>query len=142
MNQKAIDKMMLRLGRFYLRVVKLPLGEKIARGFARSMARMAFLASPELHRNDTIQGVRDDLVNSCRKMGFKVEVSKMEPPDKFEFFVHECPYGFKDPEHYLACECAMDMDRVMFQLAGGNLVIEESFPRGAKDKCRITMYKI
>ncbi|UCD86058.1 MAG: hypothetical protein JSU92_07660, partial [Deltaproteobacteria bacterium] len=90
-----MNKFMLSLGRFYERLYRLPLiGERLVRSFVSTMGKMGFYFSKDLHRNDTIQGVKEDLVRACKKMGFLIEVSK-EEADKFEFIVLECPYGFK-----------------------------------------------
>ncbi len=136
-----MNKYILAIGKFYELLYRLPLvGEWLVRSFVRSMGRIGFYFSKDLHRNDSIQGVKEDLVRSCKKMGILIEVSK-EKADKFEFFVLECPYGYKRPDQQGVCDAAMDMDRVVFRLCGGNLVVEETIPAGAKN-CRITMHKI
>jgi len=135
-----MEKFMLALGRFYERLYRLPAGEKLVRGWCRNLGRMAFYSPSGMKRSETLAGVRDTLINSCRRMGFKVELS-YEQPDHFEFFVLECPYGFKHPDHQGVCDAAMDMDRVMFRLCGGDLRVQETIPGGAP-KCRVTMHKV
>lgn len=137
----AAGKFFLSLGRFYERLYRVPgVGESLVRGFCRNLGRISFYSPSGLKRSDNLPGVKATLVESCRKMGFKMELSG-EKPDQFEFFVLECPYGYHRPEQQGVCDAAMDMDRVMFRLCGGDLRVEETIPGGAP-KCRITMHKI
>jgi len=137
----AAGKFFLSLGRFYERLYRVPgVGESLVRGFCRNLGRISFYSPSGLKRSDNLQGVKETLVESCRKMGFKMELSG-EKPDQFEFFILECPYRYHRPDQQGVCDAAMDMDRVMFRLCGGDLRVEETIPGGAS-KCRITMHKI
>ncbi|MCX5859759.1 MAG: hypothetical protein NT056_07690 [Proteobacteria bacterium] len=137
---EAMGKFMLSLGRFYERLYRVPgIGESLVRGWCRNLGRVSFYSPSGLKRSDDLQGVKETLVESCRKMGFKMELSG-EKPGQFEFFILECPYGYHRPDQQGVCDAAMDMDRVMFRLCGGDLQVEETIPGGAA-KCRVTMRK-
>jgi len=135
------EKMMLRLGKFYEGLCKIPMiGETLARSFARSMARFAFYTPGSgVKRQDSILGVKKYLLETGKKMNFPFEIiPESVRPDSFEFFVGYCPYGFKHPDQEKPCDAAMDMDRKLFKLIGSELVIKESVVKGAP-KCRILM---
>jgi len=139
---ETVGKFMLSLGRFYERLYRVPgVGESLVRGWCRNLGRVSFYSPSGLKRSDNLQGVKETLVESCRKMGFQLELSGKAGPDQFEFFILECPYGFHRLDQQGVCDAAMDMDRVMFRLCGGELRVEDTIPRGAT-KCRVTMHKI
>lgn len=135
------EKAMLMLGRFYEGLCKIPLmGEPLARSFSRSMGRLIFYAPGSgAKRQDSIRGVKEYLEETGKQMNFPFEViPESVGPDSFEFFIRYCPYGFKRPDQEKACDAAMEMDRILFNLIGADLIIQESAVQGAP-KCRIMM---
>jgi len=137
----ANEKMMLNMGKFYEKICRLPgIGEPMARSFARSMGRLIFYTPGSgANRQDSIEGVKKYLLETGRKMSFPFEiVPGSESPDRFEFYVNYCPYGFKGPDQEKPCDAAMNMDKVLFLLLGAELTILESVVRGAP-RCRMLM---
>jgi hypothetical protein len=128
------------MGKYYELLYKLPLGEKIVRTYTRGLGKLIFYSPGSgARRQKNIDGVRKILVDMCSKMNFNLELIKESiKPSSFEFYVNECPYNFNRSDQQGVCDAAMDMDREMFRLIGGELIILESTVKGAP-KCRILM---
>ncbi len=135
------EKYMAMMGKLYESMCKIPvIGAPMARVMNRNMARFLFYTpGTGADRQDSLEGVKEYLLETGRQMNFPFEIIKeSEKPDSFEFYVHGCPYGFKRPDQAAACDAAMEMDRVLFGLVGGDLIVQESAPEGA-NSCRILM---
>ena len=135
------EKMMLSMGKFYDRLCRIPgIGEPLASSLAKNMGRMIYYTPGSgASRQTSIEGVKEYLLETGRKMQFPFEIiPEGEKPDRFEFYVNYCPYGFKGPEDLKPCDAAMNMDKTLFPLLGAELTILESVVRGAP-RCRMLM---
>jgi hypothetical protein len=136
---RYIDKVMLSTGKTYEGICKIPLiGSQLARLLNRNIGRLIYyMPGTGAGRIDTCQGIKDYLIKGCEVMGFPFEfIPESEEPDSFEYYVTDCPYGFKRPDQEVPCDAAMDMDRQLFKLMGWNVTIKESAVHGAP-KCLI-----
>lgn len=133
--------MMISMGKFYENLYKLPRGESLVRSIASGLARMAFHSPGSImKKRDSAVEIKDDLVKMCGMMDIVINVTRADK-DKFEFLVPICPYLYQRRDQEGVCEAAMDMDRMLIQLSGGELIIEESVPRG-DSVCRVTVHKV
>lgn len=129
------------LGKFYERLCKVPwVGEPMARSLCRNMGRMVFyLSGSGARRMGSITELKAYLLKTGREMDFPFEVIEESlGPGSFEFYVNGCPYGYKRPDQAKACDAAMEMDRILFRLLGGELTVLEAAPQGV-EKCRILL---
>lgn len=126
------------LGCFYRALYRLPvIGEGLVKTITRTLGRVSFLSPVGPRPSSDIRAIREDLERLLGMIDVDFEVVYQDE-SRFEFILPICPYGFARREHEGVCEAAMDMDRVMFGLCGGGLVIEESIPTGAP-ACRISI---
>lgn len=135
------EKVMPKLGKLYERLCKIPfVGEPLARSMNRNMGRMIFyMPGSGTRRMGSIEELKEYLLRTGREMNFPFEViEESMGPDSFEFYVNGCPYGYKRPDQARACDAAMEMDRLLFKLLGGELTVMESAPEGVQ-KCRILL---
>ncbi len=135
------EKAMLMMGKFYEMLCKIPvIGYPIARLYNRNIGRMIFYTPGSgAKRQDSLEGIRKYLLKTGKDMNFPFEmIPESDTPDSFEFFVGYCPYGYKHPDQAKPCDAAMEMDRILFKLQGGELTIKETTVEGAP-KCRILM---
>lgn len=135
------EKMMPKLGRLYELLCKIPsIGEPLARSMNRNMGRMIFyMPGSGAKRMSSIPELKEYLLQTGREMNFPFEIiEESVGPDSFEFYVNGCPYGYNRPDQAKACDAAMEMDRVLFHLLGGELIVKESAPEGVQ-KCRILL---
>jgi len=127
------------LGYYYRLIYLIPvIGEWMVRGMSKMIAYINFYSPFGPKRSSSIHELRKEFDRLMKMMEFEHEVVHQDD-EKFEFVLPRCPYGFCRPEHLGVCDAAMDMDRIMFGLAGGKLVIEASIPGGAPE-CRINLY--
>jgi hypothetical protein len=136
-----VKKPMLMFGRLYEWLCKIPwVGVPMAKAWNRVLGRLLFRApQPGGKPKDSITGLKDYLLWSGEEMGFPFEIiEESVGADSFEFYVNGCPYGYKRPDQAKACDAAMEMDRTLFTLLGGELIILESAPEGVQ-KCRMLM---
>lgn len=133
-------EMMISMGKLYENLYKLPRGESLVRKLARNIAWMAFHSPGSImKKRASVKEIKDDLVRMCERMDIVINVTKVDQ-DKFEFLVPACPYAYQRRDQEGVCDAAMDMDRTLIRLGGGNLIIEESVTRG-DPVCRITVHK-
>ncbi len=137
--QLQTEKAMLMMGKFYEALCKIPLiGYPVARVYNRNIGRMIFYTPGSgAKRQDSIEGIKKYLIKTGKDMNFPFEmIPERDTSDSFEFFVGYCPYGYKRSDQAKPCDAAMEMDRVLFRLQGGKLVIKETTVEGSP-KCRI-----
>jgi len=137
-----MEKGMLMFGRLYEWGCKVPwVGVPMVRAWNRMMGSLLFRApEPGGKPKDSITGVKDYLLWSGKEMNFPFEIiEESVKPDSFEFYVNGCPYGFKRPDQLKACDAAMEMDRKLFSLLGGELTVLESAPEHGVQKCKMLM---
>lgn len=130
-----------KLGQLYERLCNVPwVGESFARSLNRNMGRMIFyLPGSGARRMGSISELKEYLLKTGKEMGFPFEViAETVGPESFEFYVNGCPYGYTRSEQAKACDAAMEMDRTLFRLLGGELTVLESAPQGV-EKCRILL---
>lgn len=130
-----------KLGKFYERLCSVPwVGEGLARSLNRNMGRMIFyLPGSGARRMGSIGELKAYLLKTGKDMDFPFEViEETTGPESFEFYVNGCPYGYTRPGQAKACDAAMEMDRTLFRLLGGELTVLESAPQGV-EKCRILL---
>ena len=135
------EKIMPKLGKLYEGLCKIPMiGEPLARSMNRNMGRMIFrMPGSGSKRQGSITELKEYLLQTGREMNFPFEIiEETVGPDSFEFYVGGCPYGYKRPDQAKACDAAMEMDRTLFDLLGGELIVLEAAPEGVQ-KCRILM---
>ncbi|MCU0822838.1 MAG: hypothetical protein MUC95_10285, partial [Spirochaetes bacterium] len=127
-------------GKFYSLLNKIPAGDKIVRAYVRWLGRFIYyMPGSGANKQTSIDGVRQNLLDMSEKMCFNIDIIKESiTPDSFEFYVNECPYGYKKEYQFGVCDAAMDMDREMFRHIGGELIVKEYITKGAP-KCRILM---
>ena len=138
------EKGMARMGKFYERLFKIPMiGEPLVRAMNRGLGNLNFrLPMPGAKRHDNIEGIIEYLKNSIEIMKFPIEIIEDSiTEDRFEIYVHHCPYGYHRPDQQGVCDAAMDMDRVLFRNLGADLVILDSIVYGAP-RCHISITKI
>jgi hypothetical protein len=127
------------LGYWYRLLYLLPvMGEWLVRGINKMIAYMIFYSPFGPRRSDSIQELRKEFDRAIGTAGIVLEVIHQDD-EKFQFVLDRCPYGFCRSEHLGVCDAAMDMDRTMFGLAGGKLVVDECIP-GGSPQCHISMY--
>lgn len=127
------------LGYYYRLIYHIPvIGEWMVRGMSKMIAYINFYSPFGPKRSNSIQELRKEFDRLMKITGFEHEVVHQDD-EKFEFTLPRCPYGFCRSGHLGVCDAAMDMDRVMFGLAGGQLMIEECIPDGAFH-CRCSMH--
>jgi hypothetical protein len=140
-NTANTKKMMAKLGQLYERLCSLPfVGEPLARSMSRNLGRMIFyLSGSKTRRMSSIKELKEYLLNTGKEMDFPFEViEESMGAESFEFTVNGCPYGYNRPNQARACDAAMEMDRVLFHLLGGELTVLDTAPQGVK-KCRILL---
>ena len=127
------------LGYWYRLLYFLPVvGEWVVRGINKMVAYMIFYSPFGPKRSHSLQELRKEFDKAIKTAGIELEVIHQDD-EKFQFVLERCPYGFCRPGHLGVCDAAMDMDRTMFGLAGGRLVVEECIPGGAPE-CLISLY--
>ncbi len=135
------EKVMPKLGKLYEGLCRIPaIGEPLARSMNRNMGRMIFyMPGSGAKRLSSISELKEYLLKTGEEMNFPFEIiEESVGPDSFEFYVNGCPYGYKQPDQAKACDAAMEMDRVLFGLLGGVLIVQEAAPEGVQ-KCRILL---
>jgi len=126
------------LGYLYRLVYLLPvIGEWTVRGICKVFAYISFYSPFGPRPCASIHELRKEFDRLIKTTGIELEVVYQDD-ERFEFVLPGCPYGFRRPGHLGVCDAAMDMDRVMFGLAGGELKIEECMPGGAPH-CRVSL---
>lgn len=140
-NPIDATRLMTVLGKIYERLYRIPVaGETLVRGINRGIARASF-NSPVVRRkrHTDIQSLKADFLRLLDMMKIPVEIIEgSEGPERFEFYVLGCPYGFHRADQQGVCDAAMDMDRLLFRLMGAELTVQEAVVQGFP-RCRILM---
>jgi hypothetical protein len=133
-------RLFLFLGDTYRLICRVPLiGEPLVRGFCRTMGFMGNRAPGGMKWKGSMAGLQRDLEEVFGRLDIDFETMDHDD-DSLELILSSCPYGFSRPEHALACDAAMDMDRAMFRRCGCDLTIETRLPHG-DPVCRVIIRK-
>lgn len=133
-------KLFLLLGGAYRLVCRVPLaGEPAARYFARAMGFAGSHVPKGLRQKDSMAELKRDLERVFEMTDMRID-EICQDETSIELVLSTCPYGFRRPEDALACDAAMDMDRMMFRYCGCDLTIEARLPHG-DPVCRVVIKK-
>jgi predicted ArsR family transcriptional regulator len=124
------QKFFLLLGGTYRLICRVPLvGEPAVRGFCRALGFMGNRVPGGMKWRGSISELKEDLERVFERLDIDFETMDHDE-ESIELILSSCPYGYRRPEHALACDAAMDMDRTMFGNCGCDLTIENRLPHG------------
>jgi hypothetical protein len=133
-------RIFLLLGSTYGLICRVPVvGEPAVRGISRALGFMGSHVPQGLKRRDSMAVLKRDLERVFEMTDMDIEEINQEE-DSIELVLTSCPYGYCRPEHAVACDAAMDMDRTMFRYCGCDLSIETRLPYG-DSVCRVLIRK-
>ena len=134
-----MTKAMIQMGNFYERLYRIPvLGDRVVRQLNQGIAFLTFhnpFLKMKSHRS--IQGVKEEMLKLSNLSSGKFEIVR-EDETSFEYLSSPCPYGFNRKAQKGVCDAAMDMNRHLISLCGGELTIHDSISSGAP-QCRISI---
>ena len=129
-------RLFLLLGSTYGLICWLPvIGEPVVRGFCRALGYLGNLAPGGMKWKGSVAELKKDLEEVFGRLNIDFEEMNHDE-EGIELILPACPYGYSRPEHALACDAAMDMDRTMFSRCGCDLTIQARLPRG-DPACRV-----
>jgi hypothetical protein len=133
-------KLGLLLGGTYSLIYRAPLvGEPMVRGFCRVVGFLGNRVPGGMKWKGSMAELKRDLASVFERLDIDFEVMNQDE-DGIELILTACPYGFRRPEHVLACDAAMDLDRTLFRHCGCDLNIEARLPHG-DPVCRVLIRK-
>jgi hypothetical protein len=120
----------LLLGGTYELICRVPLaGEPAVRGFCRAIGFLGNRVPGGMRWRGSMAELRQDLASVFERLDIDFEAMNHDE-ESIELILSSCPYGFRRPEHALACDAAMDLDRTLFGYCGCDLTIEACLPHG------------
>ncbi len=140
-NEMTPTTIMAALGKTYEQIYRLPrVGDPLVRAINRGVAWINFNSHiVRRKRYHTLASFKKEFLRLVEIMQFPIEVVPgSETPDRFEIYVHGCPFGYRRPDQQGVCDATMEMDRGMFGRMGADLEILETVIEGAAS-CRIAV---
>jgi hypothetical protein len=129
-------KLGLLLGGTYSLIYRAPLaGEPAVRGLCRVLGFLGNRVPGGMKWRGSMAELRQDLASVFERLDIDFEAMNHDE-ESIELILTSCPYGFSRPEHALACDAAMDLDRNLFRHCGCDLTIEARLPHG-DPVCRV-----
>ena len=133
-------RMGLLLGGTYGLVCRVPMvGEPMVRGFCRVLGFLGNRVPGGMKWKGSMAELKHDLEDVFGQLDIDFEAMNQDE-ESIELILSTCPYGFRCPEHALACDAAMDLDRTLFQCCGCDLTIQARLPHGDQ-VCRVLIRK-
>jgi hypothetical protein len=126
----------LLIGGIYGLICRVPLvGESAVRGFCQALGFLGNRVPGGMKWRGSMAELKQDLEDVFGQLDIDFEAMNYDE-ESIELILSSCPYGFSRPEHALACDAAMDLDRTLFRHCGCDLTIEARLPHG-DPVCRV-----